>query len=108
MELRKILRNKEFYIGRAITWSKSVYREDNPKSVCVFNACIVTQKEGQAWYGDLDLTKDGDILKEVASIVGEPLYILTESTAINTEKKTIDVMIAEATWNTTLDIPINE
>jgi len=105
MELQKTLKSKGFYIGRAITWSKSVYREDNPKSVCVFNACIVTPKEGQAWFGDLDLTKDGNILKEVATIIGEPLYILRESTAINTEKKGIDVMISEATWNTTQEVP---
>ena len=105
MGIKKILRDKGYINGRAITWSKSAYREENPNSVCVFNACIVSAKEGQAWFGDLDLTKDADILREVAFDVEETLYVLTESDASNLEQRTIDEMIAKATWDTTKDTP---
>ncbi len=105
MTLKKILREKGYINGRAICGSKRAYREDNPNSVCVFNACIVTKKEGQAWCGDLDLTKDADILKETAFDGEATLYILTESDAVNFSELSIDEMIARAVWDTTKETP---
>lgn len=106
MEIKKLLRAKDFINGRAITWSKRSYREENPNSVCVFNACIVTKKEGQAWFGDLDLTKDADTLREVAFNVEDTLYILSESDAMNLKDNSVEDMIAQATWDTTKETPI--
>lgn len=106
MEIKKYLRAKDFINGRAICGSKRVYREENPNSVCVFNACIVTKNEGQAWYGDLDLTKDADILREAAFDNESTLYILTESDAMNHSNSSIDEMILKSVWDTTKETPI--
>lgn len=103
--LKKILRGKDFINGRTISWSKSVYREENPKNVCVFNACIVTEKEGQAWFGDLDLTKDAEILRVAAFDNEGTLYVLTESDAYNLENRSFTEMIAKSVWDTTKDTP---
>ena len=108
MILKKLLRDKDFYNGRTISWSKSAYREENPKSVCVFNACIVTEKEGQAWFGDLDLTKDAEVLREVAFENEGTLYVLTEYDAYNLEKQSFAEMIAKSVWDTTKETPVND
>jgi hypothetical protein len=105
MSLKKILRNKGYINGRAICGSKRVYREENPNSVCVFDACIVTEKEGQAWFGDLDLTKDTEWLREAAFDNEGTLYVLTDSDAFNLRNNSIQEMIAKAVWDTTKDTP---
>lgn len=106
MKTKQLLRDNNLNNGRTITWSKSVYREENPSSVCIFNAAIVTRSEGQTWFGDIDITKDGEILKKVANEIGEPIYILREYEAYNTQEKSVDDMIAKAEWNTTQEIPV--
>jgi len=108
MTLRQSLKDKGYINGRAISWSKSAYRDENPKSVCVFNACIVTEKEGQTWFGDLDLTKDAETLRQAAFDNEGTLYVLTESDAINLENKSIAEMIAKSVWDTTKETPVND
>ena len=106
MELKKILREHGYINGRAICGSKTAYREENPKSVCVFNACIFSQREGQFWYGDLDLTKDAEDLRAVAFDNEGTLYILTESDAYNCKDFTFDEMVTKSVWDTTKETPI--
>jgi hypothetical protein len=65
-------------IARMISRSKSRYRTEHPDHVVVFNANIFTESSGKVWYGGLDLTKDGDVLKSIAKEIGEPLYVLYE------------------------------
>lgn len=105
MELKKILRDKGYINGRTISWSKSAYRDEHPNNVAVFNACIVS-KDGQSWFGDLDLTLDGNVLKEVATSIDDTLYILNEAEAMRHEKHSIDVMIVDSVWDTSKDIPV--
>lgn len=64
--------------GRMISLSKSDYRAQHPDNVIVFNANIFTRSRGKIWFGDLDITADGDALKEMADVEGEELYILRE------------------------------
>ena len=65
-------------IARMLAWSKSRYREEYPDHVVVFNANVFTESSGKVWHGDLNLTKDGDVLKSIAKEIGEPLYVLYE------------------------------
>lgn len=65
-------------IARMVGWSKSRYRDEHPDHVVVFNANVFTESSGKVWHGDLDLTKDGDVLKSIAKEIGEPLYVLYE------------------------------
>jgi hypothetical protein len=70
-----------FMMGRMISGSKSLYRQRYPDNEVYFNANIVIESAGKIWYGDIDLTLDTPKLKEVANILGEPLYVLYEMDA---------------------------
>ena len=72
------LKDAKFNIARMISWSKSTYRQQYPTHMIIFNANIFTEEEGKVWYGDLDLTLDGDKLQEVATDAGRTLYVLYE------------------------------
>lgn len=106
MEITKLLSNEHLSIGRIISYSKSEYREANPNNVAYFNANIVTITDGKVWFGDLDLTKDGDTLKRVAIELGEPLFVLKElDCRFEDEGKSASELITKAVWDTTQEIP---
>ena len=92
-----LLYEKSFICGRMIGATKQP-----PKGcVCVWNANIVTKSEGKVWFGDLNLTREGDKLKEIAKEFGEPLYVLREHDCrFGTENDSIDMLIERATWST--------
>jgi len=66
------------YPGKMISGSKSFYREKFPDHVVVFNSNLFVGKT-KIWYGDLDITESIDTLKDLASAIGEKLYVLYES-----------------------------
>ena len=66
-------------IARMIGFSKSFYRQEHPDHVVIFNANVFTESSGKVWWGDLDLTLDGDTLSSIAKEIGESLYVLYES-----------------------------
>lgn len=78
--MEEILNKKLGWPGRMISGSKSGYRRVYPENFVIFNANLCTQKE-KIWYGDLDLTKDKDILSEIAKELNETLYVLYEMDA---------------------------
>jgi len=88
----KAFENAGFYFGRMISGSKSLYANRFPDHQIVFNARIYDpetyekEKSGkikdffagqniEIWYGDLDLTQDGEKLKEIANKIGS--FIIT-------------------------------
>ena len=68
-------------LGRMIFGSKSGYWERHPDNLVVFNANVVTKRGGKVWYGDLDVTREFEKLKDVADALGEDLYVLREMDA---------------------------
>jgi hypothetical protein len=78
VKTQKILTDSKFTLGRMVCHSKSTYLQQNPDHVTIFNANIYTEEEGKVWYGDLDLTIDGDRLTEVATAAQQTLYVLRE------------------------------
>lgn len=108
-DLCELLATNGFCISRMISGSKSGYLDLYPKSYVVFNANIVT-KEGKVWYGDIDITRDGKKLKEIAEEFGEPFYILREMDfpllprRFDTEKDKPKELIKRAVWDTSKDI----
>lgn len=75
-------------------------------NICVWNANVITKSSGKVWYGDLNLTKDGTSLKEIALEIGDPLYVLRESDCrFETEADPIDLLISRSVWNTDMEIP---
>ena len=66
--------------GRMISGSKSGYRNRFPDNRPVFNANVCVES-GKIWYGDLDLTLDGEKLQQLADELGEKVYVLYEMDA---------------------------
>ena len=108
MSTNKSLTDNKLPMGRILSWSKSDYREKNPHSVCYFNANIVTVSLGKIWYGDLDLTKDGEALKKAALESGTTLYVVKElDCRFDDEGKDGTELVTKAVWDTTQEIPFN-
>jgi hypothetical protein len=63
--------------GRMLSGSKSRYREANPHNEVYFNANVFTRNE-KIWFGDIDVTIDGEKLERIAEAIGEKLYVLRE------------------------------
>lgn len=106
MEVEKKFYEKGLVMGRMISASKGDYMHQNPTHLSVFNANIVTITDGKIWYGDLDITKSADTLKEIAKELGEPLFILREMDArFENEDKPASEMIKKAVWNTSEPTP---
>ena len=95
MKLRKILQKNGFPEGRLISNSKSLYMKNNPNHLVLFNANICTLSEGKIWFGDLDLTLDCFKLKEIASEIGEDLFVLRETDARFNERGINESLILE-------------
>lgn len=77
-DILRLFADKGFMTGRMIAGSKSTYLACYPNNNVIFNANIIMKSRGKIWYGDLDLTLDGEVLQKIASELGEPLYILRE------------------------------
>lgn len=69
------------YPGKIMCNSKSGYSKSHPTNVPVFNGNVITEKLGKIWFGDLDLTIDGDSLKSLSVTLGEKIYVLREHDA---------------------------
>ena len=86
------------YTGRMISATK----QKPPGEICVWNANVVSRSMGKVWYGDLNITREGSILKAIAAEIGEPLYVLREfSCRFETERDPVDVLISRSVWDTT-------
>ncbi len=101
-EIDEILYDHGLGCGRMISGSK----KSPPGCKCVWNANVITKSRGKVWFGDLNLTKDGNALKTVAIEIGEPLYVLREMDCrFKTEAGPILNLIEVSVWNTDLPIP---
>lgn len=102
--INELFSKHKLYCGRMISGNKN-----SPKGcTCVFNANVISPSLGKIWYGDLNLTKEGKKLKEIAEKMGETLYVLREHACrFEHENDPIPVLISNAVWNTTLDVVTN-
>lgn len=81
------------YPGAMISASKSGYMERNPKNLAVFNSNLIAVSEEKQlslfskpvaekiWYGDIDITKSREKLKELSAELGKTLLVLYEMDA---------------------------
>jgi len=76
-DLRDLYRKHIGHNGKMISGSKSGYRDKYPKNLVVFNSNICTAK-GKDWFGDIDITLEREALKNLASELGETVYVLYE------------------------------
>lgn len=68
-------------MGRMVGGSKSIYRHDNPDHMVIFNANILTKQNGKIWHGDLDITKDLSVLREMAEDLERSVFVFYEMDA---------------------------
>jgi len=100
-EYVKIFEKHGLIISRMISGSKSAYHNRYPDHLVIFNANVIIKSIGKIWYGDLDLTFDATTLKQIADMVGEPLYILYETEArFGNEDRSIEKLIEKSVWST--------
>ena len=77
LEQAKIAKEILGYSGRMIWGSKSDYQDRNPSNLVVFNANICT-KTGKIWYGDVDITKESNNLRDLSVRLKDEIFVLYE------------------------------
>jgi hypothetical protein len=65
--------------SRLISWSKSGYHRAHPGNFVLFNCSIADDAGKRLWWGDLDLTREEEMLIELARALDRRLHILFES-----------------------------
>jgi len=76
-KITKLLNEKVGYLGRMISYSKTMYSIKKPDNFVVFNANICTATEW-VWWGDLDLTLSKENLISTAVEANEDIYVFYE------------------------------
>ena len=108
-EVQQFFEAHNFFDGRMIGGSKSHYHKEHPDDLIVFNANIIMSEFGKVWYGDLNLTEDYLVLREIAECLDTTLHVLWESDGrFGDENKPIDELIGKSVWNTDEPNPTKE
>ena len=98
-----------FNDGRMLSGTKWGYQEKHPDDLIVFNANVLMPGYGKVWFGDLNLTEDYLVLREIAQNLNTDLYILWEMDGrFGEENKPFDELIDKAVWNTNEDNPTRD
>ena len=85
------------------------YHEEHPDDLIIFNANVLILDYGKVWYGDLNLTEDYLVLRDIAQSLDTTLYVLWEMDArFGEEMKPLNELLDKAVWNTTEDNPTKE
>ena len=101
MEIQKHFDAFGFDYARMIGGAKWEYSDKHRGDLIVFNANVLMPGYGKVWYGDLNLTEDYLVLKDIAQSLNSTLYVLWESDGrFGDENKPIDELIKKAVWNT--------
>jgi len=74
----KYLEARGFGKGRAVSFSKSLYRQAYRSHIVLFNACLFNAKGEEVWWGDVDLTKDWKLFFETSHALTETLILTPE------------------------------
>ena len=108
-DIQKIFESHNFFDGRMIGGSKSFYRKEHEGDLIVFNANVVMPLFGKVWYGDLNLTEDYLVLREIAECLDTTLHVLWEmSGRFGEENRPFEELISDEVWNTNDEIPTSE
>ena len=108
-EVQQFFEAHNFFDGRMLGGSKMFYREEHPDDLIVFNANVLMPGYGKIWYGDLNLTEDYLVLREIAQNLNTDLYVLWEMDGrFGEENKPFDELIDKAVWNTNEDNPTRD
>ena len=70
-----------FYDARMLGGTKMDYHTEHKDDLIIFNANVLMPGYGKVWYGDLNLTEDYLVLREIAESLNTDLYVLWEMDA---------------------------
>lgn len=108
-DIQRIFRAYKFFDGRMIGGSKSHYCQEHPKDLVVFNANIIISEYGKVFFGDINLSEEYLVLREIAECLDTTLYVLWEMDArFGSESKTFAELKERAVWNTNEETPTIE
>tara|TARA_Y100000310_G_scaffold194267_1_gene194249 strand:- start:283 stop:705 length:423 start_codon:yes stop_codon:yes gene_type:complete len=109
LEIQKHFDAFDFDYARMIGGSKWEYSDKHRGDLIVFNANVLMPGYGKVWYGDLNLTEDYLVLREIAETLNTDLYVLWESDGrFGKEKEPLNELLDKAVWNTTEDKPTKD
>ena len=109
MEIQKHFDAHGFYDARMIGGSKMDYHNEHRDDLIVFNANVLMPGYGKVWYGDLNLTEDYLVLRDIAQTLDTTLYVLWEMDArFGEDMKPLNELLDKAVWNTDEDNPNKE
>ena len=75
----------------------------------IFNANVLMSDVGKVWHGDLNLTEDYLVLKDIAKSLNTTLYVLWESDGrFGEENKPLTALLDKAVWSTDDTKPTKE
>jgi hypothetical protein len=98
-----------FHNGRMIGGSKTGYSSQHPDDLIIFNANVLMKDIGKVWHGDLNLTADYSVLKDIAKSLNTTLYVLWESDGrFGEEDKPLTALLDKAVWSTDDTKPTKE
>ena len=101
MEVQKYFDAYEFYDARILAGEKWAYTSEHEDDLIIYNANVLMKDIGKVWYGDLNLTEDYLVLKDIAKSLNTTLYVLWEMDGrFGKENRPIDELIEKAVWNT--------
>ncbi len=107
--IQQYFESHSLYVARMIGGSKMGYRTEHPDDLIVFNANVLMPGYGKVWYGDLNLTEDYLVLREISECLDTTLYVLWESDGrFGEENKPIDELVKKSVWNTDEPNPTKE
>ena len=108
-EVQQFFEAYNFYDGRMLGGSKSGYSIQRPNNLILFNANVLMKGIGKVWYGDLNLTEDYLVLKDIAKSLNSTLYVLWESDGrFGEENKPLTELLDKAVWSTDDTKPTKE
>jgi|GEM_PF-1258954 len=103
IEIQKHFAAYDWYDGRMLG-SKLDYSNNHVDDLVVYNANVLMPNVGKVFYGDINLSEDYLILKEVAQTLNTTLYVLWEMDArFGNENKPLNDLLVKAIWNTDED-----
>ena len=108
-EIQQHFEAYNFYSGRMLSGSKSGYSIQRPNNLILFNANVLMKDIGKVWHGDLNLTEDYLVLKDIAKSLNTTLYVLWESDGrFGEEDKPLTALLDKAVWSTDDTKPTKE
>jgi hypothetical protein len=108
-DIQQYFESHSLYVARMIGGSKSHYHKEHPDDLIVFNANVLMPGYGKVWFGDLNLTEDYLVLKDIAKSLNSTLYVLWEMDGrFGSEMKPMNELFDKAVWNTSEDNPTKE